>query len=170
MATRLGIAALFLGLPAVLLANQAQQNQPSQDQTRDRTRRLVGQYEIVEAAKDGTAIPKDRLKNTVTFTRDTIAVIDPEKKELYSASYKLTRGSERGLWQIDMESKVPQAGAKAVGLLKRTEDQLWLIYALDGKRPENFEKTTKGQHLFKMKRKAEAPDVSASGGSSGGAK
>jgi uncharacterized protein (TIGR03067 family) len=161
MAKLLGVTALFLGLPAALLASQGQQNDQSQDQTRDPGRRLVGQYEIFEAAKDGTAIPRDRLKNTVTFTRDTIAVIDPEKKELYSASYKLTRAGERGQWRIDMESKVPQAGSKAVGLLKRTDDQLWLIYALDGKRPENFDKTTKGQHLFKMKRKAEAGSAAA---------
>ncbi|HEX6985213.1 MAG TPA: hypothetical protein VF170_07540, partial [Planctomycetaceae bacterium] len=126
---------------------------------RDPRQRLVGQYEIVEGAKDGEAIPKDRLNNTVAITRDTIAVVDREKKELYSAKYELRRGGERGLWQIDMESKVPEEGAKAVGLLKREGEQLWLIYDLNGVRPENFDKTAKGQHLFKMKRKADEPSL-----------
>ena len=149
--------AISLCMPVMLFAQQTAQNSEAQSQERDRGRRIVGQYEITSGAKDGVEIPKERLNNTVAITRDTIAVVDRDKKELYSASYKLTRsGTERGLWNIDMESKVPQAGSKAVGLLKRNGEELWLIYAIDGKRPENFEKTTKGQHLFKMKRKADA--------------
>ena len=157
--------ALSLCLPAVLLAQEAAQNSDAQRQERDRGRRLVGQYEITEAAKDGVEIPKERLNNTVAITRDTIAVVDRDKKELYSASYKLTQSqTERGQWQIDMVSKVPQAGAKAAGLLRRNGQELWLIYALEGERPENFDKTTKGQHLFKMKRKADAPDLNEAEG------
>lgn len=163
MTKLLGVFTLALCVPAALLANQAAQDEQDgqgQDERRGRGQRLVGQYEIVEGAKDGEEISAERLKdNTVAITRDTISVVDREKKELFSATYKLARGEERGLWKIDMVSKVPNEGEKAVGLLKRDGEQLWLIYGLDGKRPENFEKTTKGQHLFKMKRQSETPDL-----------
>jgi len=91
----------------------------------------------------------------VAITRDTIAVVDLERKELYSARYKVGKKNEDGIWQINMTSKSPKEGTPAVGLLKRDGEHVWLIYDLNGKRPAGFEKTTEGQHLFKMARKTE---------------
>ncbi|MGC1274649.1 MAG: TIGR03067 domain-containing protein [Planctomycetaceae bacterium] len=155
MSTRLYILTSALCLPAAWLAAQDkpadQSGKPPAD---ERLERLVGEYEIVEGAKDGAKIPAERLKNnTVAITRDTIAVVDPDRKELYSARFKLGPANDEGVAQINMRSKSPKEGANAVGLLKRDGDQLWLIYDVNNKRPENFERTTVGQHLFKMKRK-----------------
>ena len=156
MARLLGAFALALFVPAMLAAQEGRGD--GSGEGRGRGRALIGQYEITGGEKDGEAIPADRLKdNTVAITEDTFAVVDRDKKELYSAKYTLKRkDGQRGLWDIELESKVPKEGAKAVGLLKREGQEVWLIYALSGDRPEGFEKTEKGQHLFKMKRTAEA--------------
>ena len=145
-------------LPAVALAAEDDPNASPDAATRERLQQLVGEYEIFEGAKDGTAVPAERLKsNVVVFTRDTIAVVDPDRKELYSARYKIGPANDQGVVQINMRSQSPKEGENAVGLLKRDGEQLWLIYDLNNKRPETFEKTTIGQHLFKLKRKDVKP-------------
>jgi uncharacterized protein (TIGR03067 family) len=150
-----------LCLPAVLFAAQEETAGPSAQQPEDeRLERLVGEYQIVEAAKNGTSIPVERLKNnTVVFTRDTIAVVDPDRKELYSARYKIGPANDEGVVQVNMRSKSPKEGDAALGLLKLDKDRLWLIYGLSGERPTSFEKTTEGEHLFKMKRKTAKKQV-----------
>lgn len=155
MNKRFCIFTLAFALPAILYAAQDDSATAKDESSAGKdTERLVGEYEIVEGAKDGAKIPAERLKNnTVAITRDTIAVVDPDRKELYSARYKLGPENDEGVAQINMRSKSPKEGANAVGLLKRDGEQLWLIYDISNKRPENFEKTTEGQHLFKMKRK-----------------
>ena len=172
MTRLLGAFALALFVPAMLPAQEGRGD--GSGEGRGRGRALIGQYEITGGEKDGEPIPEDRLKdNTVAITEDTFAVVDRDKQELYSAKYKLKRpDGQRGLWEIELESKVPKEGAKAVGLLKREGQEVWLIYALSGDRPEGFEKTAQGQHLFKMKRTAEAADLNESaekeeGGDSG---
>jgi uncharacterized protein (TIGR03067 family) len=130
----------------------AEQRRPGQ--------RLIGHYHIREGAKDGEKVPEERIKNSsVAITADTITVVDHNDKEVYAASYKLTRGKDRGLWNVDMESKVPKKGEKALGLIKRDGETLSLIYSLTGKRPEGFDKTEKGQHLFKLERKSNEPTL-----------
>ena len=40
--------------------------------------------------KEGAKEPEERIKGTtVTFSKDTVVVRDKDKKEIYSASYKL---------------------------------------------------------------------------------
>lgn len=155
-------AAVCSLIPIASLANQAPKAEaPEADaESRRPGQRLIGHYHIKEGAKDGEEIPAEQLKdNTVAISKDTIAVVDRDKKELYSAKYKVSRGGERGLWNVDMESKVPKAGEKALGLLKRDGNKLWLIYAISGERPKSFDKTEKGQHLFKMERESKQPDL-----------
>ena len=157
----LSVLALALAVPAASLAGpQDGSGEGNSDGTGGR-KGLVGEYRITAGEKDGRPVPEERLKdNTVALTEDTFAVVDRDSKELYSATYKLTkRPGEKGLWDIDLESKAPREGAKAVGLLKRDGKEVWLIYALGEARPENFDKTEKGQHLFKMTRSAKAADA-----------
>lgn len=159
MARLLGIFTLALFVPAALLAADPKDDKATSDA---KTRRppLVGEYRITSGEKNGEAIPEERLKDTVVaITEDTFAVVDREKKELYSAKYTLKKQpGEKGVWQIDLESKAPREGDKAIGLIKREGKEVWLIYALGETRPDGFEKTTEGQHLFKLTRTGKGAD------------
>ena len=153
MTRLLGVLTLALSVPATSLAGPQDGSGEGKSDGAGGRKALIGQYKITAGEKDGLEIPAERLNNSVTITEDTFAVVDRDKKELYAAKYKLKRKQgEKGLFEIDMESTAPQEGAKAVGLLKRDGKEVWLIYALGENRPENFEKTIRGQHLFKMTR------------------
>lgn len=165
MKTFLGILTLALFAPAALIAADPQDQKDSKagDQ---KANAFVGQYKFTAGEKDGKIIPEDRLKDsTVAIGNDTIAVLDRDRKEVYTAKYKLTKeknGNDegrKGVWRIDMESKTPQEGSKAVGLIKRDGKQVWLIYDLTGKRPDNFDKTAEHQHLFKLVRTSKEPTL-----------
>lgn len=153
MAKLLGVVTIALFVPAALISADPQDGQGA-EKDKTKRQRLIGQYQITGGEKDGAPIPEDRLKdNTVAITEDTFAVVDRDSKELYSAKYTLKRrAGEGGVWEIDFESKAPREGEKAVGLIKRESRQLVLIYATGETRPEGFEKTTQGQHLFKLTR------------------
>jgi uncharacterized protein (TIGR03067 family) len=114
---------------------------------------LVGRYVIVSGEKSGIKEPEERIKGiVVTFTRDAVFVVDRDKKELYSATYKLD--STENPSTIVMMSKVEgSAGERAQGLIKKDVDQLHLIYALPiGEIPGGF-KTREKQLMFVMKAK-----------------
>jgi len=114
---------------------------------------LVGRYVIVSGEKDGMKEPEERIKGTiVTFSKETVVVEDKDKKELYSASYKLD--SKKNPSDIIMTSKVQEsAGEIARGLIKKEGDTLHLIYALPtGEVPAGF-KTREKQLMFVMKPK-----------------
>ncbi|MHB1558302.1 MAG: hypothetical protein ACYC61_12650, partial [Isosphaeraceae bacterium] len=76
---------------------------------------------------------------------------DKEKKELYSATYRL--GSNENPVDIVMTSKVEgSAGEEARGLIKKVGETLHLIYALPtGEIPTGF-KTKEKQLMFVMKK------------------
>ena len=75
---------------------------------------LVGRYVIVSGEKDGTKEPEERIKGTVvTFTKDSVVVADKDKKELYSATYKLD--STKNPSDIIMTSKVEARPARSPG-------------------------------------------------------
>ncbi len=62
---------------------------------RARREDLVGRYVIVSGEQDGAKEPEERIKGTVvTFTKDSVVVADKDKKELYSATYKLDSDEE----------------------------------------------------------------------------
>jgi uncharacterized protein (TIGR03067 family) len=114
---------------------------------------LVGRYVIVSGERDGMKEPEERIKGTVvTFTKDAVVVADKDKKELYSATYKLD--STKNPSTIVMTSKVEgSAGELARGLIKKEGDELHLIYALPtGEIPGGF-KTREKQLMFVMKAK-----------------
>ena len=114
---------------------------------------LVGRYVIVSGEKYGEKEPEERIKGTiVTFSKETVVVEDKDKKELYSASYKLD--STKNPSDIVMTSKVKEsAGEIARGLIKKEGDTVHLIYALPtGEIPSGF-KTGEKQLMFVMKAK-----------------
>lgn len=113
---------------------------------------LVGRYLIVSGEKEGMAEPEERIKDTVvTFTKDAVIVVDKDKKERYSASYKLD--STKNPSTIIMTSRVKEsAGEMARGLIQKDGDTLRLIYALPtGEIPSGF-KTREKQLMFVMKK------------------
>ena len=114
---------------------------------------LVGRYVIVSGEKFGEKDPEERIKGTiVTFSKETVVVEDKDKKELYSATYKLD--STKNPSDIVMTSKVKEsAGEIARGLIKKEGDTLHLVYALPtGEIPTGF-KTGQKQLMFVMKAK-----------------
>jgi len=96
--------------------------------------------------------PEERIKGTiVTFTKDSVTVADKEKKERYSATYKLD--SSKTPSDIVMTSKVEgSSGDIARGLIQKEGETLRLIYALPkGEIPTEF-KTKENQLMFIMKK------------------
>jgi uncharacterized protein (TIGR03067 family) len=113
---------------------------------------LVGRYIIVSGEKEGLKEPEERIKGTtVAFTTDSVTVVDKDKKELYSASYK--RNTTTNPCEITMVSRVDQsAGQIARGLIQKEGDTIRLIYALPtGEIPAGF-KTKEKQLMFVLKK------------------
>jgi uncharacterized protein (TIGR03067 family) len=113
---------------------------------------LMGRYIIVGGEKEGAKEPAERINGTVVvFTKETVVVIDKDKKERYSASYKLNATTNP--CNITMTSRVEgSAGEVARGLIKTEGDTVELIYALPtGEIPASF-KTKEKQLMFKMKK------------------
>jgi uncharacterized protein (TIGR03067 family) len=113
---------------------------------------LVGRYVIVSGERDGSEEPAARIKGTVVvFTKESVVVADKDKKELYSATYKIN--SKKSPSDIIMTSKVESsAGEQARGLIRKEGDTLQLIYALPtGEIPTGF-KTKEKQLMFVMKK------------------
>src|SRR5262249_30633745 len=113
---------------------------------------FVGRYVIVAGERDGAKEPEERIRGTtVTFTKDSVVVADKDKKELYSATYKLNATTNP--CDITMTSRVESsAGEIARGLIQKEGDTLRLIYALPtGEIPSGF-KTKEKQLMFVMKK------------------
>lgn len=107
---------------------------------------IAGTYRIVSGEKDGEKIPaKDVEGSMVRFTGDRIVATDKDKKDTYSATYKLDGQ------KLTMSSVHPVKGITTHGMVKKEGTQLHLIYALPdektkevGKAPTDF-KTQKNQ-------------------------
>jgi uncharacterized protein (TIGR03067 family) len=142
----------LLGATAV-----AQQTEPTTKKADKKTtpESLVGRYTITSGEKEGSKEPGERIKGTtVTFTKETVIVADKDKKEIYSASYKLD--TKTTPCQITMTSKVEgSAGETARGLIQQDADDenvVRLVYALPtGETPTEF-KTKEKQLMFVMKK------------------
>jgi uncharacterized protein (TIGR03067 family) len=96
--------------------------------------------------------PEERVKGTtVTFTKDSIVIADKDKKEVYSATYKLNATTNP--CDITMTSRVEKsAGEIARGLIQKEGKTVRLIYASPtGEIPSTF-KTKEKQLMFVMKK------------------
>jgi uncharacterized protein (TIGR03067 family) len=145
----LGMVALMTSLSAVEQTESGKQSQADKTCTPET---LAGSYVIVSGEKEGLKEPEDRIKGTsVTFTKDAVVVVDKEKKEVFSAFYKLN--STKNPCDITMTSRVEaSAGDIARGLIQKEGDTVRLIYALPtGEIPTEF-KTKPKQLMFVMKK------------------
>lgn len=113
---------------------------------------LVGRYVIIGGEKEGTKEPEERIKGTtVTFTRETVVVADKDKKEIYSASYKLNATTNP--CDITMTSRVESSpGEITHGLIKKEGDTLRLVYALPTREIPAAFTTKEKQLMFVMKK------------------
>jgi uncharacterized protein (TIGR03067 family) len=142
-----------LGLVILLTSLAVAQQTESTSSKADKTctpESLLGRYVIVSGEKEGAKEPEERIKGTtVTFTKDTVVVADKEKKEIYSAFYKLNATTNP--CDITMTSRVESsAGEIARGLIQKEGNTVRLIYALPtGEVPAAF-KTKEKQLLFVM--------------------
>jgi uncharacterized protein (TIGR03067 family) len=119
----------------------------------DGFKQLEGAYKIVSSEKSGEATPQDKIDGTtVVFTSDKIVATDRDKKEVYSATYKIDATQTPAV--ISMVSTMPEAkGVTAKGLIEVGKDKVRLIYTLpDGKiMPTEF-KTVDGQVMVTLER------------------
>ena len=140
-------------LNSLSIAQQAEPNTKKADK-KTTPESLVGDT-ITSGEKEGSKEPEERIKGTtVTFTKETVIVADKDKKEIYSASYKLD--TKTTPCQITMTSKVEgSAGEVARGLIQQDKDDenvVRLVYALPtGEIPTEF-KTKEKQLMFVMKK------------------
>jgi uncharacterized protein (TIGR03067 family) len=138
-------------LTSLAIAQQAEPATSAADKTCT-PESLVGRYVIIGGEKEGMKEPEERIKGTtVTFTKETVVVADKDKKEIYSASYKLNATTNPS--DITMTSRVESsAGEIARGLIQKEGGTLRLIYSLPtGEIPEAF-KTKEKQLMFVMKK------------------
>ncbi len=147
-----------VALVALLTSLAAAQQTGSTTKEADKTttpESLVGQYIITSGEKEGTKEPEERIKGTtVTFTKEKVIVADKDKKEIYSATYKLDTTTTP--CQITMTSQVKDSeGETARGLIQKDKDDdkvVRLIYALPtGETPREF-KTKEKQLMFVLKK------------------
>lgn len=149
---KITFALALVSLMASLAIAQQAQPAPSKADKPCTPESLVGRYVIVGGEKEGAKEPEGRIDGTiVTFTKETVVVADKDKKEIYSASYKLNATANPS--DITMTSRVESsAGQIARGLIQKEGDTLRLIYALPtGETPATF-KTKEKQLMFVMKR------------------
>ncbi len=148
------VCALVLTLSSLAIARQEDATTKPADK-KTTADSLVGRYTITSGEKEGNKEPEERIKGTtVTFTKDTIKVADKDKKEVYSATYKLDTTTTPA--QITMTSQVEgDSGEIARGLIQQDKDDdnvVRLIYALPtGEVPKEF-KTKEKQLMFVMKK------------------
>jgi len=111
--------------------------------------KLAGVWEVEEGVNRGEEIPEDELEGTTMLVEEnTIITYDPDRKEIYRATFTLDTSTDP--ISIDMTTKMkslPQT--RALGILKFEEDdEFELCYALPGSdRPKNFE-SPKGSEIM----------------------
>lgn len=118
-------------------------------------KKFVGTWDIEDGVSFGTPIPEEHLDGSVTvITRDKITTYDRDKKETYTAKYKLNTKTDP--MQIDMVSMMNGKEMKALGIVKFEwldldgDNEFQLAYSLKpGERPTEF-KSPKGSQILTM--------------------
>jgi uncharacterized protein (TIGR03067 family) len=147
------LAAVFAaaGFSLTLAAQEAPKSQLPEQKVPPKgekapTSPLEGVYTITSGERDGKPIPEERIKGSVVaFAGDKIVATDKDKKEFFAATYALDTASKP--WVIKMKSTTPKDG-EAIGLVKKEDDTVTLVYALPGGAPPKEFKAGDKQHLF----------------------
>jgi uncharacterized protein (TIGR03067 family) len=142
-------ALAFLAL--ILVGLQAARVDEKKADDKGAALKVAGTYMVVAGEKDGKKEPDERVKGTVVrFTDDMVIVTDKDKKETFTATYKIT--GTKSPYALTMTSKDDAAkGETARGLIEREGDQLRLIYALPGGEAPTEFKTKDKQLMFVLK-------------------
>jgi uncharacterized protein (TIGR03067 family) len=110
---------------------------------------LDGTYTVVSGEKGGNPVPDEKIKGSVVkFTKDTIVGTDKDRKEFFSAKFSLDTSATPA--QIKMNATTPKE-ASALGLIKKENGVVTIVYALPGSPAPTEFKTKEGQHLFVLK-------------------
>lgn len=116
---------------------------------------LVGTWTVVKGEHAGKPIDEGHFKGSVvTFTDGTIYGTDKDKKEFFSAAYKLDKSAKP--WVIHMASKSPKE-EKSDGVIAVDGDRMRIAYALPGGKAPTELKAGEKQHYFELKRVKKAP-------------
>ncbi len=114
---------------------------------------LTGSYSIVSGEAEGQPAPADKIRDDVVrFTESTVTVTDKDRKETWSATYKIDP-STKPCRIMMTEKSGPNKGERARGLIEKQGDTVKLIYALPGgDMPTGFDHTKPKQLMFVLKR------------------
>jgi uncharacterized protein (TIGR03067 family) len=129
VAVMLFAANSFAAEPAVAVGKE-----PALDRPAGGFPDLAGTYKIIASEKEGLATPEEKIEGViVVFTSDKIVATDRDKKEVYSASYKIDATQLPAM--ISLVSTMPDSkGVTAKGLIEANKEKVRLIYTLpDGK-------------------------------------
>jgi uncharacterized protein (TIGR03067 family) len=145
--------AIALGLSVFLTATTRPNLVEGDAGNSDAAMKLAGDYTIVGGEREGLKETPEHVQGSmVHITNDTITVTDKDKKETYSATYKLNSGKKPCVITMT-ETNGPNKGEKARGLIEQDGDTVKLIYSLPGgPMPTSFEKTKEKQLMFVLKR------------------
>ena len=114
--------------------------------------KLAGKWVYVSGIKDGAKADADNLKKQVaTFTKDRITLTGEAK---FVLKYELDTSKKPAGIKLEMLESPFGAGAKAVGIIEVTGDEMRFCYASMGDTPPKTFDAKEGSklHLFVLKR------------------
>ena len=147
MRASLALAMGVFGLALAVRADEGTEGPKGPD-------KVEGTWAIVQGYEGGKPVPKERIRdNRVIISRDTIRILDKDKKQTWLVRYKLDPAQDPkaiAMTVAEGEGK----GQSAEGIYHLEGNTLKLCYALPGHpRPKTFAPTqTKNELLFTMKR------------------
>ena len=149
------LALCMFSISHIALAEDKASKEKSKDELT--AKHLEGTYTITRGEVEGKKLKGQELKTKkVVFKDQTIKTLDMSDGELFVAEFQL-QPHEKGAYIVMKSIKPPMPGVAAVGLIKMKEDKVTLIYAFpNAEAPEEYV-TTKGQHMFVMKKQADEP-------------
>ena len=165
-ATGFGIAlTLALGLTGIVRAQDEPEQKPAEAEAgakddKPLAEQILGTYTYVSGKRGSDEIPNDRLTGTVEISKDTIKLLNAEGEADFTIKYTLKPGEGEKPATLDMEitkSVLDEAeDSKAKGIVKLEGDMLTVTYDYSGGTPDGFDPDDDMQHMFVMKRNADA--------------
>jgi len=113
--------------------------------------KLVGTWKYVSGEKAGEKVDLDRIKGqTVTITKDTWTL---QGDDTFVMKYTVDASKKPAAIKLEMTESPFGAGAKAVGIIEVSGDDLKICYSPMGEEPpKTFATKDTKAHLFVLKR------------------